>query len=282
VSDRSHQEELDRLLIHDQMFTTALGGVLPEQADPASFGRVLDIGCGPGGWLLETARTYPSISLLVGVDISEKMIGYAQAQASAQGLAERVKFYVMDALRPLDFPAEHFDLVNERFGTSWLRVWDWPPFLQECQRLTRPGGVVRVTEFNLIVESSSPALVQLGELAIRAFHQAGHLFHARSDGLTKELARLLHQSGLENVQTRAPVLEYRAGTPEGKLFAEDWAHLFRVIAPFLHKWTRVSEDYEALYQQMLQDFPQPDFVAISRPLTAWGTRSLHFSLPVVR
>lgn len=35
------------------MVTKAMGGALPEQADPTLFRRVLDIGCGTGGWLIE-------------------------------------------------------------------------------------------------------------------------------------------------------------------------------------------------------------------------------------
>ncbi|HEY0757151.1 MAG TPA: class I SAM-dependent methyltransferase [Ktedonobacteraceae bacterium] len=273
VHERASQEELDRLLIHDRMFTTALGGILPEQTDPTRFQSVLDVGCGPGGWLLEAAKNYPTLTRLCGVDINEKMLNHARTQASALQLNERAEFHQMDALRSLDFPDESFDLVNQRFATSWLRIWEWPRLLLEYQRITRPGGVIRVTEFNLCVESSSPALVELGKLTIEAFYQSGHLAIAESDGLTRELARLLGQYGIQNVQTRAHLIEYRAGTDEGRLFFEDWKRLFRNIEPFLHKWTRVPDDYESIYQQMLLEMKKTDFVAISRPLTAWGTRS---------
>lgn len=88
--------------------------------------------------------------------------------------------------------------------------------------------------------------------------------------MTKELARLLRQHGLQNVQTRAHVMEHRASTPEGQLFIEDWRHLFRVIVPFLRKWTRLPEDYQDIYHQMLHQMQQPDFAATMRLLTAWG------------
>ena len=270
---RSNDEELNRLQIHDQLFNTGMGGVLPEQSDPARFQRVLDVGCGTGGWLIEAARTYPTISLLIGVDVSNKMLDFARAQASALQVDDRVKFHQMDALRMLEFPSDYFDLVNERFGMSWLRTMDWPKFLHECQRVVRPGGVVRVTEFNVNVESTSPALTRLGELAIEAFYHAGHLFTPASDGVTKELARLLHQYGLQDVQTRAHVLEHRASTTEGQLFVEDWRNLYRGLVPFLQKWIRLPDDYEDIYQQMLQETQLPGFVATSRTLTAWGTRS---------
>jgi ubiquinone/menaquinone biosynthesis C-methylase UbiE len=279
---RSNDEELNRLQIHDQLFTTGMGGVLPEQSDPARFQRVLDVGCGTGGWLIEAARTYPTMSLLIGVDVSNKMLDYARAQASALRVDDRVKFHQMDALRMLEFPKNYFDLVNERFGMSWLRTLDWSKFLHECQRVVRPGGVVRVTEFNVNVESTSPALTRLGELAIQAFYQAGHLFTPASDGVTKELARLLHQYGLQDVQTRAHVLEHRASTTEGQLFVEDWRNLYRGLVPFLQKWTRLPDDYEDIYQQMLHETQPPGFVATSRTLTAWGTKSRTYSPSIQR
>jgi tRNA G46 methylase TrmB len=64
VQDRSNKEELTRLRLQDQMLNAGMGGVLPEQPDPTIFQRVLDVGCGTGGWLMEAARTYPSMSLL--------------------------------------------------------------------------------------------------------------------------------------------------------------------------------------------------------------------------
>src|SRR5262249_12062765 len=144
------------------------------------------------------------------------------------------------------------------------------PFLQECRRITRPGGVVRITEFSICVESTSSALTQLGELAVKAFYNAAHIFTPETDGLLKQLEHLLRESGLQDVQTRAYALEYRAGTPLGQLFAEDWKQLFRIVEPFLRKWTDVPDNYNDIYQQMVHDTQQPGFVAISRTLTAWG------------
>jgi ubiquinone/menaquinone biosynthesis C-methylase UbiE len=150
VQDRSNEEELTRLQIQDQIVTTGMGGVLPEQPDPLIFQQVLDVGCGTGGWLMEAARTYPTMSLLVGVDVSSRMAEYARTQAEAQQVSDRVQFRSMDALRMLEFPSAFFDLVNQRFGASFLRTWDWPKLLLEFQRVTRPGGVIRVTESHML------------------------------------------------------------------------------------------------------------------------------------
>src|SRR6266700_1490603 len=103
VQDRSNKEERTRLHIQDQLLTTGMGGVLPEQADPTLFHSLLDVGCGSGDWLIEAAMIYPNMSRLVGVDISSKMLGYAHTQAEAQQVSERVEFLEMDALRRLEF-----------------------------------------------------------------------------------------------------------------------------------------------------------------------------------
>jgi len=271
VQDRSNLDEMTRLRLQEQMLMTMMGGVLPEQADPTMFHRVLDVGCGTGGWLIEMAKAYPNITELVGVDISGKMLDYARAQAQAQGVKDRVEFRTNDALRMLEFPARSFDLVNQRLGMSWVRKREWPKLLSEYQRVCKPGGVIRVTEGDMLSESSSAAYLRLNQLLLQAFYQAGHFFTQSTDGLTSQLAHLLHQHGVQGVQTRGYRLQYRAGTPEAQSFYEDGKHAFRTIVPFLRKWTRVPDDYEMIYQQAMSEIQQPDFVATWNLLTAWGT-----------
>lgn len=271
VQDRARKEELTRLTIQDQLITTSMGGVLPEQPDPARFQRVLDVGCGPGGWLIETAQTYPTMTLLVGVDVSSKMVEYARVQARASRVDDRVQFAVMDALGGLEFPSGYFDLVNQRLGWSFLRTWDWPNLLNEYQRITREGGVIRITEGDTVAQSNSPTLMRLFAIWHDAFYQAGHLFVEERNGVTSELARLLQRRlGLQNVQTRAWALEYRAGTPEGAHFAENIQLILQTALPFMRKWSQVPEDYEQLCQQAFREMQDPDFLATWDMLTAWG------------
>ena len=271
VQDRSNKEEIIRLQIQDQMITAGMGGVLPEQSHPSSFQSVLDVGCGTGDWLIEAAKTYPTMSVLVGVDVSSKLLEYAQAQAAKHQVADRVQFRVLDALRMLEFSPDSFDLVNQRLGMSYLRTWDWPKLLSEYQRVTRHGGIIRITECSFPV-SGSAALTRLSGQFIRALSQAGHLFTPDDpNGVINELARLLQRYGLSNVQTRVHTLEHRAGTAEGQSFYDDVKYMFRTLLPFFHKWSRVPDDYEEIYQQALHDIQQPGFVATWTLLTAWGT-----------
>jgi ubiquinone/menaquinone biosynthesis C-methylase UbiE len=272
VQDLSSEEELARLRVQEEIATVGMGGVLTEQPDLASFQRVLDVGCGTGGWLIEIAKTYPTISLLIGVDVSGKVLEYARSRAEAEQVSDRVQFVMMDVLRMLEFPAQFFDLVNQRFGMGYLRTWEWPKLLQEFLRVTRAGGVIRLTEADLLFETNSPALTLLGDLLFQAFYQSGHLFSPQSDGLTGELAQLLRRYGVQHVQTRSYTGESRAGTIEGQRFYEEMKGIFRTHLPFLRKWTRVPDDYEMIYQQALSEMQQPDFVGGGRIFTAWGNK----------
>ncbi len=268
VQDRSNQAEKERLAIQDAFITAGMGGVLPEQPDPSVFRRVLDVGCGTGGWLIAVAQAYPQIEHLVGVDISHTMVADARSQAEAAHVSDRVTFVAMDALRMLEFPTGFFDLINQRAGASYLRTWEWAKLLQEYRRVAHRDGTIRITEFDLTPTSTSPALTQLCHLLTQALYHAGHLFTPESQGITDALAHLLTQHGCEQVQTRICTLDYRVGTSQGLL--DDVRIGFRTLLPFLQRWTVVPESYEDLYQQALTDIQLPTFVGTGRLLTAWG------------
>ncbi|HEX7736036.1 MAG TPA: class I SAM-dependent methyltransferase [Ktedonobacteraceae bacterium] len=274
VQDFSNQEEQQRLHLQDRLISTALGGLLPEQPEPTRFSHVLDVACGTGGWLIELAKAYPTLSRLIGVDISKHMVNRASAVAEEQHVQDRVSFRVMDALYLVDLPDNSFDLANLRLAVSFLRSWEWPQALQELRRVTRRGGVIRVTETDLPDQSTSPALQRLFHLLALAYRQAGRYFQDQAHGVSDELAGLLAQQSLQNIQTQIYRHKIRAGTENGQLFFEDMKHLFRTNVPFLHKWIKVPDDYEGLYQQMLYEMQQPDFAVTGQTITAWGVKAL--------
>lgn len=272
ASSHNGDIELQRVSLQDQMTTNSMGGVLSEQIDPTIFRHVLDIGCGAGHWIIDAARAYPTISQLVGIDASSKMVKYASELAEIAGVSDRVEFRVMDALRMLEFPDDSFDLINQRFGSSYLRTWDWSKFLHECERVLKANGVIRLTESGAI-DTNSPAYERLSPTILRAFYHSGLFFSMEKDNVIKQLPLLLHQYGFQQVQTQTATHIYKGGTIEGNLFYEDMKHLYQTMTPFIRKWSRVPDDYEALTQQALTEIQQPDFEARWTILTAWGNAS---------
>ena len=279
VQDRENKEELLRLTIQDRMITTLMGGVLPEQSDPSIFRRVLDIGCGTGGWVIEAAQNYPEMSLF-GIDVSKPIIEYARSQAVAAQVADRVEYALMDALLILEFPDGYFDLVNTRCSGSFMRTWDWPKLLSEIQRITRRGGVIRLTEPEIHHQNTSPALTQLFDMFQCAMYRSGHLFEDDTTGIIAHLLHLLTRHGYQSVQVKDHALEFHAGTPDGQAYYNNMMHAYSTIRPFLRKWGCFSENYEAVYQQALDEMQQPDFHSTWHLRTAWGinVRSYQSSL----
>lgn len=271
ILDRQKDREMRRLLVQDHMLNESMGGVLPEQPDPTIFQRVLDVGCGPGGWLIETAKAYPWMRL-DGLDISQSTIAYARVKAEDEGVSDRVRFHVMDALRMIEFRTDTFDLVNLRASVSFVRTSDWPKMLSELQRVARPGGVIRITEPEISQQVNSPALLRLFEMGICALYRAGHLYTAEAVGLTSHLERLCKEAGFQHVQVKPYALEYQSGTPQGDALTEDVEQGLGLIRPFLQKWGCASDDYSAIYQQALDEMKRPDFKAVWNFLTIWGNK----------
>src|SRR5690242_3070526 len=144
IIDAENAAEMARLMVQSRVVTEAMGGVLPEQSGQGQIFQVLDVACGPGGWLLDVVKKYPH-RRGVGVDISQLMMEYATVQAKQQGLAN-VQFQVMDITRPLQFADGAFDLINGRMMTGFLTTSQWPALVQECYRVAKSGGILRFTE----------------------------------------------------------------------------------------------------------------------------------------
>jgi ubiquinone/menaquinone biosynthesis C-methylase UbiE len=106
---------------------------------PEQYGRILDIGCGPGTMVEQILRISDRVS---GVDISEKMIATAKERFCESPLGNRVDFRVGDA-ENLPYPSEHFDAVVCAGVVRYLPSLD--AGLREIHRVLKPGGVMVVT-----------------------------------------------------------------------------------------------------------------------------------------
>src|SRR5712692_6187491 len=134
IIDAENAAEMARLMVQDRLLTKRMGGLFPERSDLFGIHDILDIACGPGGWVLDVARTYPTVQV-VGVDISTIMVAYARALTATDQLTN-ARCRVMNVLKPLDFPDSSFDLVNARTISGFMPPAAWPALMQECLRIT--------------------------------------------------------------------------------------------------------------------------------------------------
>ncbi len=272
-NDPESGAEMARLIDQDRLITRCMGGLFPERSnDFSGIHRVLDIGCGPGGWVLELAFAHPEIEV-VGFDISRAMIDYANTRAKVQGLSN-ARFQVMDMLQPLDFPDRSFDLVNGRF-LAFIPTAAWPPLLQECLRITRPGGIIRLTESEWWNFSTSPALEKQLGMICRALKKAGQSFSPTGNqvGITPVMRTLLREADCMNIQHMPHVIDYSAWTEVHEAFRKDFSFSSLFMHPFLISMgVTTPEEVNQVQQQLEMEMMQDDFCAIMFILTAWGEK----------
>jgi ubiquinone/menaquinone biosynthesis C-methylase UbiE len=149
--------------------------------------RILDVGCGTGGAVIDLAKLFPGAEV-VGVDVVEQQIAIMKERIKKYGVRAEALLY--DG-RQLPFPDGHFDGIytSDVLG----HVSDVPAWLAELSRVTKHGGTLA-----MFAESS------LGKHAVVRRHLLQHglnvdphaPFHV-SLYSRQELRRLLANAGFE-------------------------------------------------------------------------------------
>lgn len=115
-------------------FKNAILGTVQEE------GRILDVGCGGGQLAIDLKRTREGLDV-TGVDLSMSQLRRAKLR---DGKARTNARFIRASALELPFPDESFDLV---YSVDCLKHWpDKSKGLMECIRLTRPGGMLLITE----------------------------------------------------------------------------------------------------------------------------------------
>ena len=147
---------------------------------PTSQPLIVDVGTGTGAIILSLAKEFKGEAIFLGTDVSEEAIALAKENAERCGLAEKVKFAVMDGLDEFDEP-QCVDVIvsNPPYIESAVcetldpRVKDFEPrlaldggasgldfyerYLSDAVNLLKPSGAV----FFEIGENQGEAVRQL-------------------------------------------------------------------------------------------------------------------------
>ncbi len=263
---------IPRLFNFDLPRLKQTGQAWPEQADVSTIHRVLDIASGTGEWAMLAAQAYPQVQI-VGIERDAQLVESARAQVHARGV-ENVSFTVMNPFESVDLPDGTFDLVNARYIVGLLEASAWPRVLQEFVRVSRPGGVIRLTENDLPITSGS-AFEKLSAMISKAFFQTKRSFSpdGRLLSITPMLKWLLQDAGCQQVQQAVSITNFSAGMPAHRELCQDFAQTYQLVQPFLiSTGVAKQEEVEQFYQQMLSEMQSERFRANGLSLTVWGTR----------
>jgi ubiquinone/menaquinone biosynthesis C-methylase UbiE len=275
IFDPESSAELARLINQDRLVTAAMGGALVGLPPLPKKAQVLDLACGPGGWVLDAAFERQDCEI-AGVDISSAMIEYANARARTQQRSN-ASFGIMNITQPLDFTEHSFDLVNARFLMGVLRREAWPSFIAECLRILRPGGILCLTEGDDSGITSSPALETLNTLGIQALWRAGYGFspNGRTFGMSSGLLNLLQKAGYQDISLKATAMNNSAHTAGWTDVYHDHRIMLIQFKPLLIQLGMITdEEFDRLYQQALAEMHADDFVAVGHLTSVWGRRPL--------
>ncbi len=177
---------------------------------------------------------------------------------------KNASFGVMDITQPFEITDNSIDLVNARFLVGVLMREAWLPFLGECHRVLRPGGLLRLTEAAEFGQTTSESVNQLLILTRYALYQIGYGFTSEQGlNVLPMLLSYYKQHRYQNIQVQASALHYSADT-------EAWADMFhnldiihQQMRPLLLKLELINEQlFDTLYQEAMIAMQQSSFCGI--------------------
>jgi SAM-dependent methyltransferase len=226
---------------------------------------VLEIGCGSGAWTLEVAQLYPTMHI-VGIDPNHALINQAQSTAERLQLGN-VSHLPADVMGKFPCADASFDLISAQFLSKHLLKDAWPQLLQECLRVLRPGGWLRLTEYDVGI-STSRSQEELTNLFLRAMYLTGKSFSDSSLGIIAQLQRLLKRTGVERRRLDHPITYSSSQNEEWKRDYLLLAHTF--LRHFLQETGVAPQAYiDHLLQQLKLELNAPYFCAVFPMASFW-------------
>jgi len=137
---------IERLTAQDiaVFFQEALSELPQLVADLSKGGRVVDVHCGGGRWMIAMARRFPALDL-VGVEFEADSVARARAKVEAAGLANRIT--IIQGGAKTAGQAGEFDLAYFQYALHQLD--DAPEVLRRAWEALRPGGRLIVLDWPL-------------------------------------------------------------------------------------------------------------------------------------
>jgi ubiquinone/menaquinone biosynthesis C-methylase UbiE len=137
---------IERLTAQDiaVFFQEALAALPQLVAELSRGGRVVDVHCGGGRWLIAMARRFPNLQL-VGVEFEADSVERARAAIERAGLSDRITIHHATA-KESGSPGQN-DLVYFQYALHQLT--DAPAVLRAAWASLKPGGHILVLDWPL-------------------------------------------------------------------------------------------------------------------------------------
>ncbi|KAJ6502256.1 S-adenosyl-L-methionine-dependent methyltransferase [Mycena sanguinolenta] len=155
--------------------------------------KVLEIGTGPGLWIMDLATSVDSSVPLIGVDIEPRLFPASPPK--------NIEFRVESVT---NLPAEWtntFSLVHQRLLILALQVPQWPQAIKEIFRVLRPGGWVQFAESTPWHEGKYPGKPCMEKLTsmYRRLAEARNLYV----DCAYDIPKMLEEAGFVDIQSES-------------------------------------------------------------------------------
>ncbi|CAG8593890.1 9251_t:CDS:2 [Ambispora leptoticha] len=257
------REEVDRLqslhfLLH-HIWQSNFSSAMEEKLQRGG-AKVLDVGCGPGTWVLEMATNYP-LSSFTGIDIS--------ATFPIEIKPQNATFIQANIFDGLTYPDSHFDFIYLRHLAVALTDEQWQKTVMiELVRILKPGGMIEIMESDVHWSKEGPILQNFMRIYIEDLGSRGIDLST-----VKEIPELLrHNNRL--VDFHQDMRQYSIGKWAGRvgeLAADNAVQMFRILKCRYAATLRCSNDeYEILLSKLLNEIDE--FQPHTNSYRFWATK----------
>ncbi|CAH1757298.1 16315_t:CDS:2 [Entrophospora sp. SA101] len=209
-------------------------------------GKGLDIGCGPGLFVLEMASEFKN-SEFIGVDFLENF--------PKQTLPYNVGFVRANVLDGLSFPDNKFDYVhiccmNYSFTENqWIDI-----VIPELVRVTKPGGWIEYYDMGPSVTKAGPIFMRLHEALDNLLIERG-LNTQFVHKIKSTLQRYPNLQNMEGVLKKQPIGNW--GGKLGELNLQNTLEFFDVIKDLMINALGINEpEYMRLVKELAKEFDE--------------------------
>ncbi|KAF0533481.1 S-adenosyl-L-methionine-dependent methyltransferase [Gigaspora margarita] len=244
------EEECDRLQIQHFLFRCIWKGNFsaPIKDILENGGHILDVGCGPGTWVLDMATEYPKAKF-TAID----MVPVYPSEIKPPN----VTFIQSNILEGLPFKDNEFDYVHMQNAAFNFTEKQWiEKVLVELIRVLKVDGWCELCELDQKIINIPPKFLPLYEACIQL---------GRSKGINLEIAPSLgellrgytHSNKLSEIHHDVQTLlhyEHGAGRA-GKISRENALMFYRTIAPMILSILHITqEEYDSILESAEEDW----------------------------
>ncbi|CAO3673606.1 unnamed protein product [Rhizopus stolonifer] len=250
------EEEMDRLIGQHFALKTLLGGNLPQEAyDHVNLekgARILDLGCGPGTWIMDMATDHPN-SEFIGIDMCDVFPNNIRPA--------NVRFQIANVVERLPFEDNTFDIVNFTLFILALKKNQWIPVLKEIERVIKPGGLILSREVSMLLKGN-----EFIQWANQVFTDR-LIERDQEPCISDKIKELIKKAGFEII------CNTKRHTFPGRLdhlnreFLWDIKNIFKNCRPFVQNHLGLTSDqYPDFLEQIVQEsrkVPEPQWDVVS-------------------